>query len=283
MKKFFVYIFLGVALVAGGYSTYHFHSEIVSTTEHIINYFHPAPCSAPIKYSIGEFDLRFGISESDFLNDINKAAQIWNGPFGRIFFQYASSSMMSDMTINLIYDYRQQATNEQSGIGAEINTGKTGYEALKLKYNSLVASYNEQKTNINNLTNTHASADTINAAISALNSLADQINSTISEINQAAKQLNQSVNQYNSIGSSTGSQFEEGVYIEDQSGRRINIYQYSDEDKLVRVLAHELGHSLGMLHVANSQAIMYALNEGAGGTLTTDDMAELERVCNISI
>ena len=288
----------------------------------------PQPCSEPIVYSLGTFDTQFGISKANFLKDINTAAQIWDTPFHRVFFVYVGvvstttgksygETAKNSLKINLLYDYRQDATNKMSGISSTISTGNAAYNALKLNYNSLVTTYTSQKAQLSTLVVQYdsqkaayeqqvqywnsrkgappeqyatleqerqalnAQVDAINQAQNALNTLGNTVNSVVAELNSTAKSLNLNVTAYNTVGAATGSQFEEGEFVQDSTGRRINIYQYDNEDKLIRVLAHELGHALGLDHVQDPDAIMYALNEGAGGKLTPDDTTELSKVCGI--
>jgi predicted Zn-dependent protease len=86
---------------------------------------------------------------------------------------------------------------------------------------------------------------------------------------------------YNKISDSTGETFDEGRYISDKDGQRINIFQFENENKLIRVLTHELGHSIGLDHVENSKAIMYKLNSGTNEKLTADDIKILKDLCRI--
>jgi hypothetical protein len=330
LKKFVKYgiALIGILAVAfyfRGYFVDHF-SAIADFGEnidqHIADLTAPKPCSAPIVYSLGTFDTRFGLTRAQFLSDVNAAAQIWEKPLGKTFFQLASTTASgassNDLKINLIYDYRQQATDAMNTIGSSIDDQTTVYSALKAKYTSLDATFTNDKAALATLTsefktiqaaynqevdyaNSHGGASpdeyakltqekntlegdqaSISADQDSVNAEVDEINSTAATINKYVALLNSEATQYNSIGSSTGEEFDEGEYVEDSSGNRIDIFQYSSQDKLIRVLAHEFGHSLGLGHIPNNpQAIMYPLNQGTNLSLTADDIAALKVVCMI--
>jgi hypothetical protein len=345
----YVIALVGIVLVAifsRGYFENHiqaitqFDQNVVDTvTQHVSS---TAPCSSPITYSLGTFDSGFGLTRAQFLDDINQAVQIWDKPFGKTFFELASSSSSGasttatningydaaiDLKINLIYDYRQQATDAMNAVGSSIDDETSVYNALKAKYNSLTAAYTQEKAalatvvadfqteqnNYNqvvNYWNSRGGAPTAEYATlnqekialesqavvvtgdqNALNGTVNTINSTAATINKYVALLNSEATQYNSIASTsgTGEEFDEGEYVVDATSgdgatasKHIDIFQYSTQTKLIRVLAHELGHALGLGHsYTNPQAIMYPLNQGTDLSLAPEDIVAVKEECGI--
>ncbi len=294
----------------------HYNYPIPSSVHELVRTFWPpAPCTEPITYSLGTIDRRFNIDSTDLLNDIAKANAVWGNAIGRKLFEYSATA--PDMLINLVYDYRQQATSQLGKIGVVIQNDRAGYDALKAKYESLQSTYTAQKANVeaaiirynadkksyedavaywnsqggapheqyvelqSQLAALNAEAANLNNAQAGMNNAADTINQIVPILNDMAHNLNIDITSYNTVGSSTGNEFSEAEYIEDQTGRHIDVYQFSSQNELIRVLEHEFGHALGLSHVNDPSAIMYKLNQSKNFNLAPEDIAELNKVCNI--
>jgi len=301
---------LALALLAG--VIFYFREDLNLARENL--YREVSPCERPIVYSIGDFDERFGLSRDELLQAVNQAAQIWRQPVAKELF---SSAAGGGLKINLLYDARQDSTLKLKNLGLTITKDKTTFETLKNKYDAFDKIYQRQKAELDNMVNYYEEqkanyedevkaanrrggatpdefaileqerkqlnnlAEKIKSKQAEINKTADDLNALANVINRLIYELNLNVKNYNNVGAASAGEFQEGEYRSDAASERINIYQFDDRAALVRVLAHELGHALGLEHVDNPQAIMYRLNEGGNDQLAADDLTELKRVCRI--
>ena len=324
LKIFIFFLFIGAL-------AYQFRStlgvQFLSLQNNFYALFTRAPCSEPIPYALGIFNTEFNISKSYFLGALADAEAVWEKPFGKDLFTYvpidsASAShqglwLRDVLKINLVYDYRQQATSKLASLGIVVKDNKASYDMLKVKFIALRTEYDTEKSaydarvaNFNQKQQTYettvnfwnkkggaprpeynkveqdrlaleAEAKELQAWQTKINEMVSEINSMVVVLNRLVSTLNLSVNKYNTVNASRGESFEEGVYSSDGSNREIDIYEFSNREKLVRVLAHEFGHALGLEHVDDTKAIMYRLNQGNNEILTPADLEALKIKCGI--
>ncbi len=287
-------LLLGLLVGAGGYYLY------VRT-----------PCHLPIRYTAGALDPRFKLSEAQLLEVLNKAAKGWEDAAGTNLFEYQKGG---SLPINLVYDSRQATTQKNNVLKEKIDQtsgtadsvkaaynaaqtryvqAKAGYAAAQVHYADSLAAYNKVVAYWNArggapqgeyaaLQSQKAALEAEAAALEskrlALNAQAGEVNTLSAQYNKLAEGVNATVD---TINKSAGREFEEGLYTANAFGAKIDIYEYSDTDKLVRVLAHELGHSLGLDHNTNPESIMYELNQSENTTPTKEDLADLRATCRI--
>jgi len=269
------------------------------------------PCRQSITYRLGNIDPQFGLATSTAFADIKEAAQLWNDEHKDLLL-YDPRGMV---VINFEYDTRQETTQKLSTAGVAVSEDRAVYDALKATYTSVYSDYAQKKAafavandalqksaaqyqsevdswnarggapkNVYQQLQTekaHLTAlqDQLRQSQVSINAQVDLINATVAQLNTLAKSLNLDVSAYNTIGSAAGGEFEQGVYESSLGTRTITIFEYENHLKLVRVLAHEMGHAIGLEHVDDENAIMAAVNQGAHIALTLGDAKELDAVC----
>ena len=274
----------------------------------------PEPCREPITYHLGNVDERFNITREEFRTAVNMAAAIWRKPFYRDLFREESDGAIE---INLLYDYRQEATDRLKKLNYKIDRSRSSYEELKSRMESLKAEYEQKKSALDSDLNAYnAKVNAFNTEIESwdrrggapqsthtqlmnerdelvtlnnslhtrqeeIKSLVDTINSIVVVLNEIASNNNLDIVDHKNIGNTLSREFCEGIYEYKNGKRSITIYQYDNEYRLVRVLAHEFGHALGLNHSKSAEAVMYPLIRSDSLALAADDIAALKVHCKI--
>lgn len=267
-------------------------------------------CNTPLSYSIGQFDARFGLSPQEFRDTIQHAAQMWKDALGTEAFRYDPAA---PFTINLIFDERQQATIERQRLSRQLTRTELSHQKLAESYDYWQETYQERLQAYEDALQTYeARLATYNATVQHWNNrggappqtyrdLADdaaqlaQRKNALEEEREELKELfvmlesmgkesqelvttyNSSATTYNTLYGS-GARFHKGEY----DGKAITIYQFHDRMDLTLVMAHELGHALGIQHIDDPKAIMHAFmgeQDVDPILLTSQDIAALTTAC----
>jgi hypothetical protein len=280
----------------------------------IIYFRMPKPCQEPITYRIGKVDERFALTPQEFSAFALAAADLWAKPISRHLFREDPEGMIE---INLVYDYRQEATDRLKKLNYKIDYSKNSYGEQKSRIENLKIEFDQKNTELLGDLNTYQDRvntfnaetdlwnrqggaaesvhqrlskerndlnslrDTLNARQKELKELAETINSLVVVINEIASKHNLDLVDHQNTGKTLGREFCEGLYEKKKGRQTITIYQFEDRDRLVRVLAHEFGHALGLEHGQSEEALMYRLNSSSSLELDPEDVAGLKKRCKM--
>jgi hypothetical protein len=270
------------------------------------------PCLAPIKYRIGSLDPRFGITREDFAQHVEEAAELWGTAAGRKLF---SADDRGALEIDLVYDSRQESTQRliaaRSGIAEKLKAGdaikdellplrsrvkalEDSYASQGSSYQRALAAYNKTVTEWNaNGGVPEGEQQRLSTERLALRKQEAWLRATRQELNLLISEVNERIRKHNALmdranaeanalgkSGSFGIGFEEGRYTRQAGEEKIHIFEYDGETALVAILAHEMGHALGIKHNANPASIMSPLVHTRRLVLTDDDRDGLRAACS---
>jgi len=271
-----------------------------------------AGCNYPLTYQIGDIDPRFSITTSTVKTLLADAEAAWEANTDKELFRRDPNGRV---TVNFIYDKRQQRTETKdtlseslsslaeshSGLTDNLQTKRSRYQQIAEKYQSVrrqyetnLQDYNQRIQQLNQrnrvsqeirdkldqerkrLSNVRTSLQETRDNLLGLQS---EINGLTDQANRLAEQYNEAANTFESRFGTT-SEFSQATY-EDSV---INVYQFEQADDLRLALAHELGHSLGITHVKDPEAIMHRLMDQQpldDLSLTSADQQALKDTCRL--
>ena len=274
----------------------------------------PSPCKEPLTYRIGAVDERFGLSREEFAVLVKKAADVWCEPFAHDLLREEPDGKI---VIDLIYDYRQEASDKLRKLNYTIRYNRDAYDELRTRHENLKMEYEQMKADLERdlsaydervrafnaeseigrrqgglseesyqrmlaeKDDLYVLRDRLQSRQDDLKRLVDTMNSLVVVINEIAAAHNLGMVQYRNEGQVLGDEFSKGYYIRKGFKEKITIYQYDGENSLVRVLVHEFGHALGIEHINDPHAVMNRLvHDEESFALSPSDVEALKRRCN---
>lgn len=272
-------------------------------------------CAVPIHYAVGKVDPRFDLSRPAFEAAIRDAARLWEDAAGReLFVQRAGAGFR----VNLVFSEHQRATERIQDLEADAGDLKGRIAAKQERLEVLRADFHQaNRAYEKRLRAFEADRQALESRIRALNEAGggsasqrqalaadrdalqerardleaerEHVRELQARVNRLAVAANALVIEHNKRVSERneladpGGEVRQGYYQRGGAGgQQITVRQFNGTDRLRFVLAHELGHALGIRHVGDRRAVMHYLNEDGGSGrpgLTEADREALFEAC----
>ena len=264
---------------------FYYHSELLAGINNII-YF--SPCDTPIEYRIGTIDPRFNVSENEFMEDIQEASSIWSNAYGKKLFVY---NPQANFPVNLVYDTRQGLNTQINQLENTLQQQNSSLKPKMQEYEQKVSDFNTRLSEFkkqvsywnsrggappNEYQKLKNEQESLKQEANSLDEMARSLNLSTSQYNSQVKDLNKTINVFNQT---LESKPEEGLYVWDKDGQRIDIYFYNSQQEAVHTLAHEMGHALGIGHIEDTAGDLMNAKTNEAVSLSQEDILELQKVC----
>jgi hypothetical protein len=281
------------------------------------------PCSVPLAWQVAELDERFGLTREDAEDAVRLAGMLWEDGMGRRLFtrddrrgfpirflwdarqeetgertrqdrELAEAARAIQEERIRVEALHRLLDEDRSRMESRLDAYRQRQEAHRReveRWNEQGGAPEEERRRL------QAVSDTLEAERQALEHEAQEMNRRVDGANRATAELNRRVDEQNRNQARVRALFpsqliQSGTFRESRrtlAGRVISvereivIHQFDDRDHLILVLAHELGHALGLGHTGVPGSVMADASgpDSRDGppALSPSDLALLRSVC----
>jgi hypothetical protein len=277
-----------------------------------------APCGQAVQFQLGSVDQRFGLTSPDALASIRQAVGFWNSAADDTVIEYNGDR---GIPVNFVYDDRErmaqdhaayaatinqyaneqrQIDNETASVRENLNGTRASFSSEERAFKTKQEMHNTEVERLNSGgggTDEQVKAfdedkrqleqqlDRLKGEEAAINGMVDQENALIAQHNALVNRANAVIN---IVNQDVGKDYVAGLYTMKNGRAQIDIFAFADRSDLIRLLAHEFGHALGLGHIDNPNSVMAASREtgmvsldtaGEMQELNSQDLSALRAVC----
>lgn len=281
----------------------------------------PIPVSRfPLGWRLGPIDPRFGVSEGQVQAAVQAAVHVWHQAAGQELFRHDAAA---GFPIALEYDERQEQMNRAKSARQALRKMEAAISASKVLMNSARDLFERRKRALEIRHEAHRErmeahnaeiarwngaggapegiASSLNAAAQELNADSDAIqleqyqveeyrktaNRRTMENRNLTEEYNLAVERFNRAYGSAKTQKVGECIQRGSEVEKIAVYAFEDTNALAVILAHELGHALGIGHVEGEGSLMSEVeksgNRPAKPILTSRDRQALRAALDQSL
>jgi hypothetical protein len=281
------------------------------------------PCEFPVLWRVTEVDPEFGLTVDEAARAVRQAGMLWEAATGRVLmFQESSEGIPIRFVFDDRQRHtleRMAALDRLTAQAEDIEVRRRELDTLRsrmesrrglhqsrlARFETRLASYEELVDSWNQrggappseLERLQAVEAEIETEREALNASAEEVNGLVDEVNVATDQLNAEIEGHNRALEDVDARLpplrmQSGQLIEDVRGFgrltlsrdvEIRIYQYENRDHLMQVIAHELGHAMGLEHSTADGSMMgetvIPMARGTAPSIPDPDLGSLLALC----